>query len=605
MFQYEFFSLKDFRPHLPPRGKLPATFIRPEQIAWIRSSYWSEHCLECGEPECYETCPNFKPRADERCRLFCYGIHSSPFFKDAFYRAQLKFRKWGKLETTLYPGSFTPEKALRIHNEWKEKSLEKCKIMHQGKRGLEKFSVEERRKFDSSKYGFSKYEDAHNVQDTPWFLVQIYSYERKPFLLFLDITDDADLAFRESILVQPGYNQQCLDIRSIFPQKGRLRAKFYPADNAEAELVFLFCECVQLKPGVASQPYPAPGLSAAPKVKCVAWDLDHTIWDGILMESDPLTLTLKPGILDLIEQLDQRGILQIVLSKNNREDVLPVLQRLGIDQFFVHVLADWNSKSQNLRQAASLLNLGIDSFALIDDSAFERHEVSHAFPTIRVYSDLDATADLLSRSEFCVPITEESRNRRKMYQTELQRQSAAAAEPGNVLKFLRSCQLTARLSAPASEEELLRSWELLQRTNQLNLSGNRYEQGEFRSRVSDSNRICRILKCEDRFGSYGQVVYLEGALQNGGRILQISEFAMSCRVAGKYIEPALMDALFQTFGPDLQTIELTGRKTDRNGLLMQSFLHCGFRDEGDSTAIHLLCNRDDLLHTDIVRIVIQ
>ena len=601
MFQYEFFSIRDFRPHFIPRGKLPSCFIRPEQLKWIRSTYWSEHCLECGEPECYETCPNFRPRADERCRLFRYGIYDSPCFPEAFYHAQLKFRKWGKLETTLYPGCFTPEKARKFHDEWKEKSLEKCRIIHKGKRGLELFPVEERRKFDGAKYGASNREDAGNKQDTPHFLLQAYSYERKPFVLFLDITDDADLVFRGSITLHPGYNQQCLDISSIFPQKGRLRAKFYPADNTEAELVFLFCEAVQLQPGVIPETYPAPAAAPAPKVKCVAWDLDNTLWDGILIERDPASLTLKPGIRELMDQLDQRGILQIVVSKNSPEDVLPVLKRLGIDHLFLLVQANWEPKSVNLSSAAKALNIGIDSFALIDDSAFERAEVSHAHPSLRVYPETEATRNLLARSEFSVPVTAESARRRQMYQTEQTRHAAESAASGDNMAFLRSCQLTAHMSTPSTDEELLRSYELLQRTNQLNLSGTRYEQAAFFRHAAQGDRIILILKCSDRFGSYGQVAYLEGSLRN--RCLEITEYAMSCRVAGKFLEPALMAALFEKFGPDLESILLLGNKTDRNGLLVQSFTGCGFRDESAGDTIRLCCRMEELQNTDIVRII--
>ncbi len=608
MFQYEFFSLKDFLTYrsrqYTPKTKMPPCFTRGEDIQWIRSSYWAEHCLECGEPLCYETCPNYQPRGDNRCRLLRYGMYDDPHFLDSFYHVAMRFKKWGKIESIVYPGAFSPEKARQVHDDWKQRSLKKAVLMHLGRYGLKRFSIQERRRFDSDKYKFSDKENASNKQETPDFLLQLYSYEETPFTLFFDVTDDADLAFREGITIYPGYNQRCLNMRSLFPPKGKLRAKFYPADNQEVSLVFLFCEFVQLKPGVMPETFPSLPFAGepAPKVKCVAWDLDNTVWDGILIESDPEALSLRPGVREAMEQLDQRGILQIVLSKNDREQVLPVLQRLGIDQYFIHVLANWYAKSANLQQAAMQMNLGIDAFALIDDSPFERSEVTHTLPMVRAYGETDPEG-LLSLQEFCVPITAESSRRRQLYQTEARRVEAAGASQGTDLDFLRSCRLEATLSVPSGEEELLRSLELLQRTNQLNLSGTKYEPEAFFRHVREDDRQCYILTCGDRFGSYGQVAYLEVIPQ--GDTLVIPEFAMSCRVAGKYVEAALMAALLRRYERDgMTSIRLEGKVTARNGILIQTFLDAGFQSESENLSILLTLRKEELVNPDIVRISI-
>lgn len=611
MFQYEFSSYKNYLRHPAPVKPIPYCFTRLEDIRWIRSSYWAEHCLECGEPLCYETCPNFAPRADRRCKRFRYGISDNLHFKGAPYHAEICFRKWGKLETILYPGSFTPDKAMQIHDGWKQKSARKNLVSHLGKYGLKRYPVEERQKFDSMKYKFSNNEDAKNKQDTFHFLLQLYSYEKEPFTLFFDVTDDADLAFREGITIHPGYNQQCLDVRRLFPPKGKLRAKFYPANNAEADVVFLFCEFVQLKPGVHPRTYPAAQTQEIPaeKVKCIAWDLDCTLWDGILIESDPQTLTLRPGVLDTIRQLDQRGVLQIVVSKNTREDVLPVLERLGIADYFVYILADWGAKSASIKQAAQLLNLGVDAFALIDDSAFERNEIAFSLPMVRTYAETEATGEsntgILSKPELQFPVTEDSRSRRQMYQIEAKRKLAEKDASGDNLEFLRACHLTANLSRPTSREEILRSYELLQRTNQLNLSGRKYELDAFSEHIASCGNDCFILKCEDRFGSYGQTAYLEAHVDRENRILQITEFAMSCRVAGKYVEAALMRCLFNHYhSAGLAGIELLGRKTSRNGLLIRTFLDMGFLDRSGDSDIRLLCPvAESLQNTDVVSVI--
>ena len=81
MFQYEFFSLKDYLkyriPHPFPMRRMPRSFVRTRDIRWIRSSYWAEHCLECGAPQCYGTCPNYQLRGDNGCRLLRYGMYNA------------------------------------------------------------------------------------------------------------------------------------------------------------------------------------------------------------------------------------------------------------------------------------------------------------------------------------------------------------------------------------------------------------------------------------------------------------------------------------------------------------------------------------------------
>ena len=84
---------------------------------------------------------------------------------------------------------------------------------------------------------------------------------------------------------------------------------------------------------------------------------------------------------------DERGILQTVVSKNDHEAAWEQIERLGLAEFFLHPAINWGQKSNNLRQIASRLNIGLDSFALIDDAAFERAEVAGSLKQVRVYSE--------------------------------------------------------------------------------------------------------------------------------------------------------------------------------------------------------------------------
>ena len=98
----------------------------------------------------------------------------------------------------------------------------------------------------------------------------------------------------------------------------------------------------------------------------MVWDLDGTLWDGTLIETeDPAALNLKLGIREIMAELDKRGILQSVASKNDEAAALAVLERLGIAEYFLYPQIHWNPKSGSLGQIAKCLNIGIDALAFM------------------------------------------------------------------------------------------------------------------------------------------------------------------------------------------------------------------------------------------------
>jgi HAD superfamily phosphatase (TIGR01681 family) len=239
-----------------------------------------------------------------------------------------------------------------------------------------------------------------------------------------------------------------------------------PIGEAEGlEVLLGLCDFVTWAKAVT--PPSAPNMPAA-KAKVVVWDLDHTIWDGILLEDGPEGVTVKPGIREMIEALDARGILQSVASKNNHDEAVTALAHHGLLDFMLAPQVSWGPKSAALSRIAETLNLGLDSFAFIDDQPFERGEVGEAHPSVTVLADTEALT-LLERPQFDVPVTPESRGRRALYAVEAARALAAESASGDMDQFLRGCDLAlsvARLSAEDAE----RIYELSQRTNQLNIA---------------------------------------------------------------------------------------------------------------------------------------
>src|SRR5215207_9813937 len=109
-------------------------------------------------------------------------------------------------------------------------------------------------------------------------------------------------------------------------------------------------------------------------IKCVVWDLDDTVWDGILLEDREVKL--RPHVVRILETLDGRGILHSIASRNDRDLALAKLQEFGLDEYFLYPQINWGSKAASIARIAQDLNIGLDAIAFVDDQPFEREEVA-------------------------------------------------------------------------------------------------------------------------------------------------------------------------------------------------------------------------------------
>src|SRR5262249_6479910 len=156
------------------------------------------------------------------------------------------------------------------------------------------------------------------------------------------------------------------------------------------------------------------------------WDLDNTLWDGVLVENGASGVKLKPGVLDVVRELDRRGILQSIASKNNPDEAAAVLTQLGIAEFFLAPQVSWMPKSAGIDTIARTLNIGLDTILFVDDTPFELEQVRSACPGVRVL-DASESLRLADRPDCDVRVTAEAGLRRQMYREEAVRQEAAAS----------------------------------------------------------------------------------------------------------------------------------------------------------------------------------
>src|SRR6202040_4408207 len=98
-------------------------------------------------------------------------------------------------------------------------------------------------------------------------------------------------------------------------------------------------------------------------IKCVVWDLDDTLWQGTLLEGEDLVLT--PGVKDAVQELDNRGILQSIVSKNDHDAALQKLAAFGLDEYFLYPQINWGNKSDSIQCIANELGIRLDTFAFV------------------------------------------------------------------------------------------------------------------------------------------------------------------------------------------------------------------------------------------------
>ncbi len=125
---------------------------------------------------------------------------------------------------------------------------------------------------------------------------------------------------------------------------------------------------------------PAPAGRAAHSVKVVVWDLDNTLWDGVLLED--ADVTPRPEVIEVIKTLDSAASCTRSPAATTPPPRWSGCAQIGLADYFLYPQISWGPKSESLRAIAGALNLGIDSFAFVDDQPFEREEVAFALPEV-------------------------------------------------------------------------------------------------------------------------------------------------------------------------------------------------------------------------------
>ena len=308
------------------------------------------------------------------------------------------------------------------------------------------------------------------------------------------------------------------------------------------------------------------------ETKCVVWDLDETIWDGILLEMD--AVKLKPGIKKIIQTLDSRGILHSIASKNDYDDAMCKLKEFGLDEYFLYPEINWNAKSVSIANIRENLNIHPEAIMFVDDSHLERDEVQSEHTEVFC---VDATQYESLLDYPCLNprfITADSKRRRLMYLEDIERKKDQSEYQGPKKEFIASLNIQFVISQ-AKEEDLQRAEELTIRTNQLNATGRTYSYDDLKKFISSDKHRLLICEMKDKYGAYGKIGLALIEIMPDCYHLRL--FLMSCRVMSHGVGSVLLSYIMKEAQKTGKTLRADFRDTGRNRMTYITFMFANFK----------------------------
>lgn len=309
------------------------------------------------------------------------------------------------------------------------------------------------------------------------------------------------------------------------------------------------------------------------KIKCVVWDLDNTVWNGTVMEDEDVTP--NHHAVQAIHELDNRGILQSVSSKNDYDLAKQKLEQFGLWEYFIYPQISWRNKSESVVEIARSINIGIDTLAFVDDQTFEREEVSFSNPEVLCIDVSEIPEMLLMDRMMPKFVTGDSKNRRKMYQNDIKANVAEKEFVGTKEEFLQTLDMCLTIGL-AQEDDLQRMEELTVRTHQLNSTGYIYSYNELRDFIHSDNHIVLVAQLDDKYGSSGKigVALIEKQEQTWGLKLLL----MSCRVMTKGVGGVLLNYILNLARENNVALTAQFVPSERNRIMYITYKLNGFSE---------------------------
>jgi FkbH-like protein len=329
-----------------------------------------------------------------------------------------------------------------------------------------------------------------------------------------------------------------------------------------------------------------------PRRKVLALDLDNTLWGGVVGEDGVNGLKLShefPGNIHLriqreLLELRHRGVLLVLLSKNNEPDVRQTFESLPDmilrwDDFAVRKI-NWNHKHENLREAARELGLGLDSFAFLDDSDYEREQMHQLIPEVLILNEspdpMQTLRALWETDAFdAFLVSNEDRHRHEGYA--LRGARNAEAHQDDLEAFLKSLEMEATIEeiGPSNMERVVT---MLGKTNQFNLTTRRHSRAQVQAMLDSPGSIPLALRLRDKFGDQGIIAVLLAIPSGNGATMAVDSFLVSCRALGRGVEDALWAAMLRrAHRQNVRRLEAEYIPTARNSVVASLYHRLGLQ----------------------------
>lgn len=333
--------------------------------------------------------------------------------------------------------------------------------------------------------------------------------------------------------------------------------------------------------------------------KVLVLDLDNTLWGGVIGDDGIEGIVIGEGSARgeafkafqlYCRALRERGILLAVSSKNDPERALAafdhpemVLRRSDFAAF----VANWEDKGRGLQRIAQELNLGLEALVFFDDNPAERALLREQFPAVAVpevpeepeaYIRCLAAAGLFE----AVGYTPDDALRAEQYAANAARRQLEVVAP-DMESFLAGLDMEMQVG-PVQPVDLVRVTQLINKTNQFNLTTRRYTEAEVGAMIGDPGMLTFCVRLKDRFGDNGIVSVVLGRLRpdgEGGQLFEVDTWLMSCRVLGRRVEEAVAAVIARAARQaGASTVVGCYRPTPKNGMVADLFPRLGFAPAG-------------------------
>lgn len=350
--------------------------------------------------------------------------------------------------------------------------------------------------------------------------------------------------------------------------------------------------------------------------KVLSVDLDNTLWEGVISEEGVNGIGLGKEsaigetyveIQRYIKNQKEIGILLAINSKNELSSVESAFShpdtQLCMEDFSV-IDANWKNKDENIIDIAKKLNLGLDSIVFMDDNPVERAIVSEQLPEVEVpeLNEPEEYIKILNRAGYfeVTDLTEEDKERTKLYQS-IEKRNLEMVKYEKYSDFLKSLNMESCIRE-IDENNIHRIVQLVNKSNQFNLTTRRYTENDIRKFMVDRNYVCLYGRLKDKYGDNGIVSVL--IARKEGKDAHIDLFLMSCRVLKRGMEDVMMDELFNILELEgCTTVVGYYYRTKKNSMVENFYQNTGFKllTDTNDCRIYIIDIRDYQKRNKLIR----